>query len=169
MKMFGKFDAGQWLFSFFILFILIFCFAACRGVKVTAAVETKITDSVDLKEIKSIEYGGIPREQVLIKIPVQAIAELPEGAGYSQREGRAGLDIRLRNDTIYVEAVCDSLQRRIAYYEMLLTQTRREEERYLRIEKKNGVQTAFKWCLIGLLTGFGITICLQKLLKKIKG
>jgi hypothetical protein len=148
------------------LFIFIFCFAACRGAQTSAAVETKTKDSISIKEIRAIQYDNIPVERALLKIPVADMAGLPSGAGYSQRNGRAGLDISRHNDTIYVSAVCDSLQRRIEYYEMSLEQARRDSETRLEIEKTNGVQTAFKWFLIGVLTGSVITILITISVKK---
>jgi hypothetical protein len=155
------------LVSFFIfLFILIFCLAACRGTQVSATVETKTRDSISLREIKSVGYENIPTARVFVKIPVRDIADLPAGAGYSEKNGRAGVDIIRQNDTIYVSAVCDSLLRRIEYYEMSLQKTRENSETRLKIERKNSVQTAFKWCLIGVLTGSGITILVRKLLKR---
>jgi hypothetical protein len=156
------------LFSFFILLFSLICFTACRGVKVSATVETKKTDSTVIKEIKSVEYEGIPSAQASLKIPVSAISQLPAGSGYFQTVGRASLGVTVQNDTVYVNAICDSLQRRIEYYEMSLQQMRTETEKRLKTEKRNGVQTAFKWCLTGVLTGFGITVFFTKIIKKIK-
>jgi hypothetical protein len=155
------------LFSFFV-FILIFCFAACRGVKTSATVETKTEDSLVIREIKSAGYESIPLNRVLIKIPVRDIAGLPSSAGYSGKDGRAGLDIVRLNDTVYVSAVCDSLQRRVEYYEMTLHQARHDAEMRVNVEKRNNVQMAFKWCLIGVLTGSAITVSVKKIFKKIR-
>jgi hypothetical protein len=156
------------LFSFFILLFILICFTACRGVKVSATVETKKTDSTVIKEIKSVEYESVPLSRASLRIPVSAIAQLSVGSGYFQTVGRASLGVTVQNDTVYVDAVCDSLQRRIEYYEMSMQQMRTETEKRLKIEKRNGVQTAFKWCLIGVLTGFGLTISVTKIIKKIK-
>jgi hypothetical protein len=107
----------------------------------------------------------IPSEKVALKISLKDIAQLPVGAGYSNREGRAGLNITFINDTIYVNAVCDSLRRELERYESRLQHARQETETFLKIEKKNAIQTAFK-CLIGVLAGSTITILILKSLKK---
>jgi hypothetical protein len=146
--------------------MFILCFAGCRGVKVSTAVETKYRDSTVLHEIRATEYAEIPSEKVELKISLKDIAQLPVGAGYSNREGRAGLNITVINDTIYVNAVCDSLRRELERYESRLQYARQETETFIKIEKKNAVQTAFKWCLIGVLAGSIITILISKSLKK---
>jgi hypothetical protein len=144
--------------------MIILCFADCRGVKVSTAVETKFRDSSILHEIRIIECAEIPSEKVGLKMSLKDIVQLPSGAGFSNREGRAGLNVTFINDTIFVDAVCDSLMRRLEYYETMLLQAHSETETFLEIEKKNNAQTAFKWCFIGVLTGSIITILRVKIL-----
>ena len=55
--------------------------------------------------------------RVDLGIAVPELMRLPENASYSRKSGRATVDVRLSNDTVYVSATCDSLQRLVEYYE----------------------------------------------------
>jgi hypothetical protein len=78
---------------------------------------------------------------------------LASGASWSDRNGQASVTVRVRNDTIFVDAACDSLQRQVESYEMELNRARNAVETRLKIEEKNSVQSLFKWCAIGFLAG----------------
>jgi hypothetical protein len=101
-----------------------------------------------------------------LTIPAKDIPLLPAGAVFSQKSGQASVSVKVVNDTIYVDAVCDSLMRLVESYEMELNRIHSEEEIRLKIEEKNPVQILFKWCLIGVLTGSVITIIITKTIKK---
>lgn len=45
------------------------------------------------------------------------LRNLPAGAGWSKRKGRANLRLRVVHDTLLVDASCDSLQRLVELYE----------------------------------------------------
>jgi hypothetical protein len=103
-----------------------------------------------------------------VQIPVKDIPNLPTGASYSDKSGQASVKVRVENDTVYVDAVCDSLLRQVETYEMELNRMRNEVETRLKIEETNNVQTAFKWCLIGVLAGSVITVIIYSIIKKRK-
>ena len=100
-----------------------------------------------------------------LQIPVSDIPALPQGASYTEKSGQANVKVRIENDTIYVDAVCDSLLRRVEYYEMELNRMYSEKETRLKIEDKNTVHLMFKWILIGVLIGSLLTIIITKFIK----
>jgi hypothetical protein len=103
-----------------------------------------------------------------VQIPVKDISNLPPGASYSDKSGQASVKVRVVNDTVFVDAVCDSLLRQVETYEMELNRMHNEVETRLKIEETNNVQTAFKWCLIGVFAGSVITIVIYSIIKKRK-
>ena len=125
-----------------------------------------MNDSIQTKEIRRMKYEPIPASKVNLSIPVKDIPSLPVGASFSEKNGQANVKVRIENDTIYVDAVCDSLIRRVEYYEMELNRMHSERETLLKIEEKNNVQITFKWCLIGFIAGVVITIIVFINLKK---
>lgn len=64
-----------------------------------------------------LTYQPVPADSLKMKIPLMSLRDLPAGAGYSQRKGRANLTLRVQHDTLYVNASCDSLQRLVTLYE----------------------------------------------------
>lgn len=64
-----------------------------------------------------LTYQPVPADSLKMKIPLLSLRNLPAGAGYSQRKGRANLTLRVQHDTLYVDAGCDSLQRLVSLYE----------------------------------------------------
>lgn len=64
-----------------------------------------------------LTYQPVPADSLKMKIPLTSLRDLPAGAGYSQRKGRANLTLRVQHDTLYVNASCDSLQRLVSLYE----------------------------------------------------
>jgi hypothetical protein len=111
--------------------------------------------------------ASIPASRAQLSIPLNDLPRLPVGSSYFQASGQARLSARLVNDTVYLEAVCDSLARQVEIYEAQLSRTRSETETRLKIEEKPSVQTAFKWSLIGVFIGSAITILITRTLKKI--
>lgn len=59
----------------------------------------------------------IPAQEAALTIPFQNLLDLPEGAGYRHRDGRASVDIRRQGDSLTVTGHCDSLMRRCLFYE----------------------------------------------------
>lgn len=64
-----------------------------------------------------LTYQPVPADSLSMRIPLTSLRDLPAGAGYSQRKGRANLTLRVQHDTLYVDAGCDSLQRLVMLYE----------------------------------------------------
>ncbi|GHT64555.1 hypothetical protein FACS189451_12210 [Bacteroidia bacterium] len=113
-----------------------------------------------------MEYAPIPMSKAQLAIPVKDIPNLTLGASYSDKSGQASVRVRVENDTVFVDAVCDSLLRQVETYEMELNRMRNEVETRLKIEETNNVQTAFKWCLTGFIAGMVLTIIVVIKIKK---
>ena len=148
------------------IFLIALSSTSCYGSKKMVQSQSVIKDSVQVKETKRVEYEPIPESKVQLAIPVNDISLLPPKASFTGKDGQANVKVRIENDTIYVDAACDSLSRRVEFYEMELNRARSETETRLKIEEKNAVQTMFKWCLIGVLIGFILTIIITKIIKK---
>jgi hypothetical protein len=108
----------------------------------------------------------IPASKVQLAIPAKDLARLPPGSSYSRTSGQASLKVGFAGDTIYVEAVCDSLARLVEVYEAQLLRMQSRTENRLKIEETGSVRIAFKWCFIGVLIGSTITILITRKLKK---
>lgn len=70
---------------------------------------------------------------------------LPIGSGYHKQDGQASLNItKGENDSIYITATCDSLERLITYYEEenFRLRTSLEEKEYIPPDRK---PTGWQW------------------------
>ena len=63
-----------------------------------------------------------------MEIPAARLAELPPGASFHKRSGRASVDVSRKGDTLRVYASCDSLQALCDYYEQRSEQYRTASE-----------------------------------------
>lgn len=54
-----------------------------------------------------------------MRISVDSLLKLPQGATYRRKSGQANAEVSMRGDTIYVTGTCDSLARQVEYYENL--------------------------------------------------
>lgn len=107
----------------------------------------------------------MPAAEVRLTLKADSLLDLPAGASYHARSGRASLDVRkgANPGTIVVHASCDSLQRLAEYYERLAagykaTLERQSEE--VKEEKKplgawRKIVAAF---IAGILAGTVITL-----------
>ncbi len=94
----------------------------------------------------AITAEGIAAESAKLNVPIQSLRDLPDGAGYTAKDGRAGVELRKEGDNITVTGRCDSISRLYHFYrEMSLEQyseidsLRRELSR---LEKFSATQTA---------------------------
>ena len=131
-----------------------------------------------------LTYQPVPADSLSMKIPLMSLRDLPAGAGYSQRTGRAHLTLRVQHDTLYVNASCDSLQRLISLYEQRDSIYRRlvahyaaaqrtDERREKMVKKPPNYLPAFFGLLLILGVGIfcysqPITQLILKILKKNK-
>lgn len=61
----------------------------------------------------------MPESRVEMRISVDSLLKLPQGATYHRKSGQARAEVSIRGDTIYVTGTCDSLARQVEYYENL--------------------------------------------------
>ncbi len=102
----------------------------------------------------------VAAESLSMSIPMQNLRNLPAGAGWSKRKGRANLRLRVVHDTLLVDASCDSLQRLVELYESRTAAYQRQAahnallaNRESRLRKEEVRQTHGLWvrASIGLL------------------
>lgn len=64
------------------------------------------------------EYAEpVPEERTDMTIPTQSLLDLPDGAKYSARNGRASIEAERQGDKVVVRGRCDSIARRCTYFE----------------------------------------------------
>lgn len=72
------------------------------------------TDSTTIRR----EYAEpVPEERTDMTIPTQNLLDLPDGAKYSARNGRASVEAERQGDKIVVRGKCDSIARRCSFFE----------------------------------------------------
>lgn len=127
------------------------CVSSCRTSK--ESLFQNRADNLLLKEINTTTYVPVPTNRVAIPLSAESLRNLPEGAGYHKKNGRASLDLRKRGDTIFIEASCDSLQRLVTYYSSELTRSKTETLLKDKETRSNAVWGPFKWLVIGFAAG----------------
>ena len=108
--------------------LIVLCATSCSGSKRTAEHEQHSRAAV-AAHADSLQAVAIARQTIIrmnspvsadslsMAIPMQSLRDLPAGAGWSKRKGRANLRLRVVHDTLLVDASCDSLQRLVELYE----------------------------------------------------
>ena len=105
--------------------------AACALTACSASHETArrvaTTDSLLVESRWRLAATPIPESRVELAIPSATLRTLP-ATGLADHQGQATARVRLRHDTLYVAATCDSLRRLVLEYEGQLRHaaTRRE-------------------------------------------
>lgn len=94
--------------------------AACALTACSASQETArqvaSTDSLQVESRWRLATTTVPESQVELAIPVETLRSLP-ATGLADHQGQATARVRLRHDTLYVAATCDSLRRLVLEYE----------------------------------------------------
>ena len=118
---------------------------------------------------RRIWIDTVPMEEARIEIPVAELKDLPKGAEYHAKSGRAGARVRTKGDTIVVWATCDSVWRLCEYYEREIGAYKRalEEDRRDEETVKERRLMPFKQIIIafmaGAATGIVSTIIIRRL------
>lgn len=101
----------------------------------------------------------IPQSEVRLSIPMDSLRKLPKSAEFRGKKGQANVIVRKGGDTIYVYAICDSLQRRCDYYERRATLYKAAYDELVGLLEKekerrtNPVRTALVSLLAGIIIG----------------
>ena len=100
--------------------------AACALTACSASHETArqvaSTDSLLVESRWRLATTTVPESRVELAIPVATLRSLP-ATGLADHQGQATARVRLRHDTLYVAATCDSLRRLVLEYEGQLRHT----------------------------------------------
>ena len=108
--------------------LIALCATSCSGSKRTVEHEQHSRAEV-AAHADSLQAVAIARQTIIrttasvradslsMAIPMWNLRNLPAGAGWSKRKGRANLRLRVVHDTLLVDASCDSLQRLVELYE----------------------------------------------------
>nr|DAU48826.1 MAG TPA: hypothetical protein [Caudoviricetes sp.] len=164
------------LSSFALIAIVALSAASCRSTKtMTAQTEARVErDSAEnkLTTTKVVWTERVPQDQVHLIIPLDSIGQLPSGASFNNKNGRANVKASLGKqddkDVIIIDASCDSLQMLCLYYEeqdTKLTKQNSELSNAIKTEKEqrsNPVKVAIFSFIVGLVSGIVITIKTRK-------
>lgn len=113
----------------------------------------------------------VPKSEVSLTLNADSLRELPAGASYHAKSGRANVDVSKGTEpgTIVVYASCDSLQRLVEYYERQAagykaTIDRQAEETKEAEERKppNAWWKILTALAAGFLAGIVITLKIKK-------
>ncbi|MDR2064397.1 MAG: hypothetical protein LBP85_01605 [Prevotellaceae bacterium] len=145
------------------ILIIALTLISCSTKKVTTAVTRenlsyeKTADSTATKQIiKEVKVQPVSADTAKTKVAVSAVENLPEGAKFTEKSGRASVQLIRIKDTVIITAICDSLQRLIYSYEL-------EIENYSKkIEQKNSeiatVETETKKKTYNPFLSFGLGV-----------
>ena len=102
----------------------------------------------------NVTLATTPKSLAKLAIPLDSLRKLPEGATFNNKSGQATASAAFKNDTLYVEASCDSLQNLVYQLEENLQAARDELEQKELIKEPETVPfwVKGKWFLIGVLT-----------------
>lgn len=102
-----------------------------------------------------------------MEIPTENLLKLPDKAEYRAKNGQASATVKIRNDTVYIDAACDSLQIMCEYYESQynLYKNEYDELRSMQIDtsekRSNPIKTVFVSFLVGVVIGILLTIIVK--------
>lgn len=117
----------------------VLCLPGCATTKKTQTEQTQEIQTVVIHDTvqattRIVQTEAVPESRVQMRISVDSLLKLPQGATYHRKNGQAHAEVSIRGDTIYVTGTCDSLARQVAYYENLYHAARDELE-----DNKNSV------------------------------
>lgn len=109
-----------------VVFLLIaLCATSCKSP--TRAVKNTALDSLQSVRQSVLTFLPVPASEARMTLPMNQLAVLPEGAGYSARSGQATANIvRGRGDTLTFTSICDSLAREVIALREEITRVRNE-------------------------------------------
>lgn len=93
--------------------------AGCASSRKTMATKEEWSARKDstVMELLRVTAEPVPLSEVSLTLKRDSLLELPPGASYSAKSGRARVEVRAEPGTIVVTSSCDSLQRIVEYYE----------------------------------------------------
>ena len=83
--------------------------------RMTQAATTSQSEEISVQ--RGVRSEGIPPRTASVTVTEENLRNLPEGAAYTARDGSLTLEARREGEIFRITARCDSLARRIEYYE----------------------------------------------------
>lgn len=141
--------------------------------------------------ITALTREGIPESEAKVDVPIQNLLNLPDGAGYTAKDGQASVSVQRHGDNITVKGKCDSIARQCLFYEREVFRQRNEVDSLKRVIsrmeqtssrsdetykaesdaaesiKEKPPATWYKWLLAGFVGGLLLTSPLKKLKNRI--
>lgn len=114
-------------------------------------------------EALQVKLIGIPEQKVKMNVSLQSLRELPQGASFNKKEGRAEIHIRSDGDSLIVEATCDSLMQQCEMYYNELVRIRSDTANEIK-EKKQTVNP-LRLCASSLMVGFVLGMLVLVIIK----
>lgn len=143
------------------------CLTGCASSRKTVSAKgQERTESKDstVEEIHRLTVEPIPMSEVSLTLQADSLLNLPKGASYHAKSGRANLDVSKGTEpgTIVVYASCDSLQRLAEYYERLTGKYKTALDRQSEEVKEEKKPPNVWWKILtalaaGLLAGIVLT------------
>lgn len=125
---------------------------SCRTTNESTSIRN--LDSLAWDRKVNVTLATTPKSLAKLAIPLDSLRKLPEGATFNNKSGQATASAAFKNDTLFVEASCDSLQNLVYQLEENLHAARDElEQKELAKEPATTpFWVKFKWYLTGVLT-----------------
>lgn len=141
--------------------------------------------------ITALTQEGIPESEAKVGVPIQNLLNLPDGAGYTAKDGQASVSVQRHGDNITITGKCDSIARQCLFYEREVFRQRSEADSLKRVIsrmeqaisrsgetykaesdvaekiKEKPPATWYKWLLVGFVAGLLLTVPLRKLKNRI--
>ena len=90
---------------------------SARGLERVELRENTVMAVSTADETVETVMAGMPGDTVSLRIPMESIWSLPEGAVFTKKKGRTRLTLKPCGDAVVVEAETDSVGREIRHYE----------------------------------------------------
>jgi hypothetical protein len=130
------------MFKSYLTLVLVLIFTACAGSK-TTVIETKqkVETVTEITEKKLDTTIVIPGEKVSLFIPIESINTKGsvKPKMYIQKKGRAAVTVKIDSTGIEATSNCDSIAKRLDYYEKTFKQFRKEaKDTKTKVTEKKG-------------------------------
>lgn len=83
--------------------------------------------------ITALIREAIPESEAKVDVPIQNLLNLPDGAGYTAKDGQASVSVQRNGDNITVTGKCDSIARQCLFYEREVFRQRSEVDSLKRV------------------------------------
>lgn len=125
---------------------------SCRTTNESTSIRN--LDSLAWDRKVNVTLATIPKSLAKLTVPLDSLRKLPEGATFNNKSGQATASVAFKNDTLLVEASCDSLQHLVYELEERLHAARDELEQKELVKEPVTIPfgVKFKWYLTGVLT-----------------